>query len=229
MCFNGLVAGTKTILVVEDDPSIAAHLVRGLKDYGWHVELLCDGSGVVDHVRTHRPALLVLDLMQQHIDGFEVLEALRQVSQVPVIVLTAKRALTDRLQSFRLGACDFMTKPYFIEELDARIRARLGDDEDTIEVGAMTIDREARRVWIQGAPCELTRHEFDILLYLAERPGRAVQRATLVDAALAADDDTGPRAVDVHVSRIRAKLGDCAAHVATVRGLGYRFDREIAR
>ena len=217
------------ILVVEDDSAIAAHLVRGLKRLGYAVELQCAGGGVRDAVLTSQPACVVLDLMMPEMDGFEVLQSLREVSNVPVIVLTAKRALDDRLQSFRLGATDFMTKPYFIEELDVRIRARVAVREElSVEFANVRIDPSARIVLVDQQRCEMTRNELEILLYLVERPGRVVQRSTLASATVSPGEDRSPRVVDVHMSRIRGKLGsNAAAHLATVRGLGYRFDLEV--
>ncbi len=221
------------LLVVEDDPSIAGHLVRGLKRIGYGVELMVSGDGVRERVLALKPDLVVLDLMLPGLNGFDVLELLREVSEVPVIVLTAKRELSDRLKSFELGATDFMTKPYFIEELVARIRVRLpakNVEAPTICFGDVAIDPEARAVRVGGALCDMTRHELDILLYLTSRPGRAVQRSTLVNATLSALDDRNPRVIDVHISRIRQKIGtDAAAHIVTIRGLGYRFDEECAR
>lgn len=219
------------VLVVEDDPTIAAHLVRGLKQRGFRVTLRGDGAGLGPLVLADEPDCVVLDLMLPSVDGLTGLQSIRKVSAVPVIVLTAKDALDDRLRSFEAGATDYVAKPYFIEELAARIAVRVGRRREAprqvLAFGPLTLDLDAHAVQVGGHDAGLTRHEFDLLAYLARRSGRAVSRRTLVDATLSSyGEDRSDRIVDVHISRIRGKLGVAAAHLATVRGLGYRFDAE---
>lgn len=217
------------ILVVEDDPQIAGHLVRGLTQRGYAVDLRGDGAGLGQLLLEEEPDCVVLDLMLPHVDGLTALADIRRVSAVPVIVLTAKNALDDRLRSFAAGATDYMPKPYFIDELVARIEVRLRRKRESppnrLSFGPLVLDLDARRVALDGADVDLTRHEFDVLAYLAQRAGRPITRRTLVEHTLSKHgDDRSERIVDVHVSRIRAKLGPAARHVTTVRGLGYRFE-----
>lgn len=217
------------LLVVEDEPNIAAQLVRGLRGRGYVVTLLVDGDAVAETVRAESPDCVVLDVMLPTVDGLTALRALRRVSEVPVVVLTAKDALDDRLQAFAAGATDFLSKPYFLEELVARIDLRVGRQRarphTVVRFADARIDLDGRRVLVGEVEVGLTRHEFDILAFLVRRPGRAIARTTLVNETFSGHDDRSERIVDVHISRLRAKLGDAAAaRVATVRGLGYRFD-----
>lgn len=219
------------ILVVEDDPQIAAHLVRGLNQRGYQVELRGDGAGVGQLLLEDEPDCVVLDLMLPHVDGLTTLADIRRVSAVPVIVLTAKNALDDRLNSFAAGATDYMPKPYFIDELVARIEVRVQRKRQAppnrLEFDPITIDLDTRRVLVDGVDVDLTRHEFDVLAYLAQRAGRPITRRTLVEHTLSKHgDDRSERIVDVHVSRIRSKLGSAAGRLRTVRGLGYRFEEQ---
>lgn len=217
------------LLVVEDEPGIAAHLVRGLRARGYAVSLLVEGTGVAEAVRAEAPDGVVLDVMLPGLDGLSALRALRRFSEVPVVVLTAKDALDDRLQAFAAGATDFLSKPYFLEELVARLDLRIGRrrarPHTVVRFADAALDLDAHRLEVGGQPVGLTRHELDILAYLVRRPGRAVARGTLVTETFSGHEERSERIVDVHISRLRAKLGEAAAaRVVTVRGLGYRFD-----
>jgi DNA-binding response OmpR family regulator len=219
------------ILVVEDDPPIAAGLVRGLKLAGFAVTLATDGRLALELAEKERPALVVLDLNLPGPDGFELLEAWQHRLRVPVIVLTARQELEARLRSFGLGAVDYLAKPFWMEELIVRIRARLRlPDEEARRVlrwADVSIDLDACTVSREGAgPIAFTRNELDVLLYLVERPGRALTREQIADQALPPNEERDARTVDSHVARIRKKLGPAGAHVRTAWGIGYRFDPE---
>ncbi len=164
--------------------------------------------------------------------GFEVLATWRGRSSTPVIVLTARTDLESRLRAFELGAVDYLPKPFWIEELVVRIRARLRIGHAGVAAPAravrwddVVLDLDARAVHVAGAPLALTAHEFNVLSYMVERPGRAVTRRQLAEAALPAAGDRSDRTVDSHIARIRRKLGrPGGARLATVWGIGYRFD-----
>jgi DNA-binding response OmpR family regulator len=161
-------------------------------------------------------------------EGWDILPDLARTLGVPVIVLTANADLGTRVRAFREGAVDYLAKPFFIEELAARIRSRLsaeafGTSRPALDFGAVSIDLEARRVSVAGAELALTATEFDILAYLAARPGRAISRATLGDHVLPPDGERLERTIDSHVSRIRSKLGSEAGRVRTVWGIGWKW------
>ncbi|MDY7232672.1 response regulator transcription factor [Hyalangium rubrum] len=220
------------ILVVEDDPPIAAGLVRGLKRAGFQVSLATDGNLALQAAEKERPALVVLDLNLPGPDGFALLETWQTRLRVPVIVLTARQELEARLRSFGLGAADYLAKPFWMEELIARIQARLQVPEESerkvLRWGDVTLDLDARTVSRPGlGALPFTRHELDVLLYLVERPGRALTRAQIAEHALPANEERDDRTVDSHVARIRKKLGPAGVHLKTAWGIGYRFELEL--
>ena len=217
------------VLVVEDDPAIAAGIVRGLRGAGFAVELAHDGRRGAELALARPFDLVVLDLMLPELGGFEVLELWRGRLSTPVIVLSARTDLDSRLQAFAGGAVDYLPKPFWIEELLARVRARLrlpdaAAPTRTFSWDGALLDLDARTVSLAGEPLGLTAHEFNVLLYLVERPARAITRRQLAEAALPAGGDRSERTVDSHVARIRRKLGPAGARIATVWGIGYRFD-----
>ncbi|MFO0744461.1 MAG: response regulator transcription factor [Myxococcota bacterium] len=219
----------KRILVVEDDPSIASSVVRSLRAAGYEVELCGDGAAAIDKATTSPFAAVVLDLMLPSASGFEVLAACRARVASPIVVLSAKTELSARLQSFELGAVDYISKPFFMEELLARLRLRLGETalappRREVAWADAVLDLDARTVRVGQQVVALTPSELSVLAHLAERPGRAVSRASIADAALSASGDVSDRTVDSHVARLRNKLGESAAKaIATVWGIGYRF------
>jgi len=217
------------ILVVEDDAPIAAGLVRGLKQSGFEVMLATDGWLALEASERERPDLVVLDLNLPGKDGFELLDEWKGRLRVPVIVLTARQELEARLRSFGLGAVDYLAKPFWMEELVARIRARLLLLEErprrVLRWDDVSLDLDARGVSREGTgPVSLTRHEFDVLAYLVERPGRALTRAQIAQHALPPNEERDDRTVDSHVARIRKKLGPAGARIRTSWGIGYQFD-----
>ena len=217
------------ILVLEDDPRMAAEVVRGLGHAGFDVELVTTGTGARDAIgRDPRPDLVVLDLDVPEMTGLEVLAHAQSRWSMPFVVLTAAPSLEDRVACFRLGAADFVAKPFWMEELVARIHARLRrpppEQKRTLSWADAEIDLDARVVSVGGAAASLTRTELNVLAYLVERPGRAITRAQLATSCLPdADADASERNVDTYVARVRKKLGRAAgAHLVTVWGVGYR-------
>ncbi len=221
------------VLVVEDDVPVAAGLVRGLQSAGFEVDLSTSGEDVVRIILGRKYDVVVLDLMLPGAHGFSVLEQLKDRSHPPIIVLTARTDLHDRLKSFELGAADYLSKPFFIDELVARIRARTGVVESEplhlIRFGQVVLNVAAREATVSGVPAGLTPTELDLLVYLTTRPSRAVSRQQLAESILRSLDDAGGRTVDAHVARLRRKLGADASAIATVWGIGYRFDAPTVR
>lgn len=221
--------GRPSILIVEDDLSVVQGLVRGLHKAGFATSVAMDGDQGLVRILRESFDLVVLDLMLPERGGLEVLEVVSTRKSVPIIVLTARTDLPARLGSFEHGAIDFVSKPFFMEELVARIRARLAltAPAPTRRVGLadVVLDLDTRRVLRGDADLGLTAHEFNLLAFLRERAGRTVTRAQLADHALPEDGERTDRTVDSHVSRIRKKLGKAAAaRVRTVWGIGYTCD-----
>jgi two-component system OmpR family response regulator len=222
------------VLVVEDDPSTAAGTVRGLRGAGFEVDLATDGREAMRRIAVEPYDLVVLDLMLPEASGFDVLEKVRHRAACPIIALTARTALPDRLRAFELGAADYLAKPFWMEELIARIRLRLHVGGEAprriVRWASVALDLDARTVQVGGRPAALTPTEFALLTFLVERRGRAVSRNVLAEHALASlaslDGETGARTVDSHVARVRKKLGAGGAAIATVWGIGYRFETE---
>jgi two-component system response regulator MtrA len=214
------------VLLVEDDQALGAQIVGHLRDAGLDPTWLRDGdqAGRVE-IGTFR--LVVLDLMLPGTYGLDLLKRWRAGSDVPVIVLTARNDTHDKVRALGLGADDYVTKPFWPEELIARIRARLRrpglQRGDVLEVGALKIDLGGRTATLGGEGLELTRVEMDLLAALAKRAGSAVTRRALVEAALDPDKQGGERTLDVHVSRLRKKLGEVGPEIATVWGIGYKL------
>lgn len=219
------------VLVVEDDFHVAQGLMAGLKDAGMQVTVCMDGEEACQRAVDTAFDLVVLDLMLPGRTGFDVLETMKGRSSTPVVVLSARSELDARLDSFALGAVDYVAKPFFMEELVARIHARLTrppQESSTLQkVGETELHVDGRYAVRDGTDLALTPHEFNILLWLAERPGRAVSRDQLAEHVLGLDGPRDHRTVDSHVSRVRKKLGtQDGALIRTVWGIGYRFDPE---
>jgi len=217
---------------VEDDPQLGAQVEKRLQDAGYATTWWREGRWPM---KEQWPAveLVVLDLMLPGTYGMDLLKQLRTFSEVPVLVLSARTDASDKVRALSLGADDYLTKPFWPEELVERVRARLRRPTlvrpgGTLEVGEISIDLANHQAQHQGQPVELTRVEFEILAALARRPGAAVTRAHLVDHALDADRGGGARTLDAHVSRIRKKLGD-ESLIETVWGIGYRLVDRVNR
>lgn len=221
------------ILIIEDDLNVVQGLVRGLRKAGFVTSLAMDGAAGLARILGEPFDLVLLDVMLPERSGFEILEAVSTRTSVPIIVLTARTDLSVRLRSFAHGAIDFVSKPFFMEELVARIRARLAitvaAPTHQLELADVVLDLDARRVLRGGEDLGLTPHEFNILAFLRKHAGRAVTRAQLADHALPEDGERTDRTLDSHVSRIRKKLGKPAsACVRTVWGIGYTCDPDRA-
>ena len=217
----------KKILVIEDDAAISSLLRINLVYEGFEVECINDGSRAPARVREFGADLILLDLMLPGQDGFRLLEALGPDRHAPVIVLTVLGQRSDKLRGFSLGVDDYVTKPFDLEELIARIHAvlrRSSPELERVSLGNVTIDFAARSATCQGAPVHLTDLEFDLLRYLAERRSRIVYRDELLRAVWGYPDTPITRSIDNTVARLRRKIepgeGD-PRYIHTVRGHGY--------
>jgi two-component system response regulator CpxR len=223
------------LLVIDDDTELCALLGQYLaREAGLEVEFAHTGAAGIERCRQGGIELVVLDVMLPGMDGFEVLRAIRKDSNIPVIMLTARGEDVDRIVGLELGADDYMPKPFNPRELVARIRAVLRRQQPTerraerIEIGGMSIDTGSRKVLCAGRQIELTTLEFDILELLMRAAGRILTRDRIMESLY--DRAAGPfdRSIDMHVSHLRKKLGDCAEYIKTVRGSGYQFVRNAA-
>ncbi|MCE9636568.1 MAG: response regulator transcription factor [Planctomycetes bacterium] len=218
---------THRILLVEDDASLGRQIVKSMEEAGFEPTWLTDGDAAMRE-SPRAFALIVLDLMLPGAYGLDILKHIRAAgNSVPVLILSARNETRDKVRALELGADDFVTKPFFPEELIARIRARIRrpslEAGGLVRAGGLEVDLAARSVKVDGETVELTRVEFDLLAALARRPGAAVARSWLADNVLDPDREGTERTLDVHVSRLRRKLGASGKCVATVWGVGYRL------
>jgi two-component system phosphate regulon response regulator PhoB len=221
------------ILVVDDESDIVALVAYHLVKAGYRVSTAASGPDALTAARQERPALVVLDLMLPGASGYEVLEQLRAVPatrEIAVLMLTARREEQDRIRGLALGADDYLTKPFSPQELVLRVGAILrrmsaggAAPSDVIIIGPLNIDRGEHQVTVDGNPVELTPTEYKLLLTLAERRGRVQGRAHLLETVWEAAPDIQTRTVDMHVQRLRTKLGPAGDLIETVRGFGYRL------
>ncbi len=220
------------VLVVDDDLALAEVVGRYLERDGFVVSFASDGpQGLATALET-LPDLLVLDLMLPGLDGIEVCRQLREVAPIPVVMLTARGEEEDRIAGLRIGADDYVTKPFSPRELTARVRAvlrrtlRTGDDNVVLTAAGLRVDRSAREARLEGDVLSLTNKEFDVLAYLMAHPRRSFTRDELLESVWGwTYGDTAT--VTVHVRRLREKIEHDASaprHLITVRGAGYRFD-----
>ena len=215
-----------TVLVVEDDEALGSQIVEHLTKAGFGVEWIKDGDVAV-RVDLTGFDLVVLDLMLPGTYGLDVLKRYRKRSDLPVLILSARDETRDKVRGLELGADDYMTKPFWPDELVARVTARLRRPllrrGENVAVGPLALDLGSREFQLRGKVVELTKVEFEILAFLAERVDSAVSRAALVDGALDPDRQGTERTLDVHISRLRKKLGAEAGMIETVWGVGYRL------
>jgi two-component system response regulator MtrA len=215
------------ILIIEDDQALGRQIVTHLREAGFEPTWVTDGREAMQ-VSAEPFSLLILDLMLPGAHGLDVLKQLRSSSDLPVLILSARNDTTDKVRALGLGADDYLTKPFWPEELLARVRARIRrpllQRTDVLRCGDVVIDVAGRVVQVGDERVELTRVEFDLLVALARRPGFAVSRAWLADHVLDPEREGGERTLDVHVSRLRKKLGLAGSRVATVWGVGYRLE-----
>ena len=219
----------KRILVVEDDAPLARVVTDNLAFEGYEVECASDGPEAIDRARTFSPDLILLDLMLPTSDGFELFGLLRQGGPTPIIVVTARGQKADKLRGLDLGADDYVTKPFDLEELLARVHAVLRRSSPVVEVlvlGDVTIDFHERTAVRAGKPFDMTHREFELLHYLAAHRNRVVYRAELLREVWGYSDQPFTRSVDHAVARLRKKIEPdpgSPRYIQTVHGDGYRL------
>ncbi len=218
------------VLVIEDEKKIASFIRRGLEEQGFAVDLCGNGDEGFTLATTRHYDAVVLDIMLPGRDGLSILRQLRErKAPVPVVLLTARSALNERLEGLNLGADDYLTKPFFIEELVARLHAVMrragGEQSSILQAGDLTVNLLTREVRRDDEKVELTAREFSLLTYLMRSPGRVLTRTQICEHVWNYQFDPGTNLVDVYVQRVRKKIGDDPKQplIETVRGVGYRF------
>jgi len=211
------------ILVVEDQPDLLRNLARTLREEGYAVDTAADGKDGLTKAQDNDYDALVLDVMMPKLDGWEVLKRLRTTKKTPVLMLTARDAVPDRIRGLDGGADDYLTKPCDLDELLARLRALIrrsaGQAKPLLEIGGVVIDQAAKTVLLDGKPVALTAREYAMVEFLALRRGEVVSRTELYEHLMDENDDTLSNLLDVHVFNIRKKLGQ--GFIVTRRGQGY--------
>jgi DNA-binding response OmpR family regulator len=224
------------VLVVDDDVELCALVQEYLRAEGFSLKAVHDGEQGLQQALSNEYALVVLDVMLPGINGFEVLRRIRSVSKIPVLLLTARGEDVDRIVGLEIGADDYLPKPFNPRELVARIRAILRRTQsvaadgvpEVLSVGDVELDPATRSVLRAGQPVDLTSVEFNLLEVLLREAGRVVTRERLVNAVLSRKFMPFDRSIDMHVSKVRRKLGDSEEdgdHIKTIRGVGYMFAR----
>jgi DNA-binding response OmpR family regulator len=220
------------ILIVEDDELVADALKRGLADAGFAVDRVGSAEQAEAALSADEFDLAVVDIGLPRVDGLTLVRRLRRAgNSLPVLILTARDALADRVDALDLGADDYLVKPFELPEVAARCRALIRRTRSAtsaeLRIGTLTLDLASRTAELGGHPLDVTRREWSILECLGLDAGRVVRKERLLRAIAGWDEELTPNAVEVYVSRLRAKLGDAVA-IRTVRGLGYRLDEPAA-
>jgi two-component system alkaline phosphatase synthesis response regulator PhoP len=228
-------AGKTRVLIVEDEPDIAALMKHALERGGdLNAQIVGTGAAALKSVMEDPPSLVLLDLNLPFIDGVEVCRLLRtrgNSAAIPIIMVTARTGESDRVAGLELGADDYVTKPFSLRELVARVKAVLRRPQKiatpeiptTFKSGSVVIDFDAVSVTVSGAPVRLTRREFELLRFLVENRNRVLSRDRLLERVWGLDRQVETRSVDVHVGRLRSKLGTAGRQIETIIGMGYRF------
>lgn len=221
----------KAVLVIEDEPDVADIVRLNLRRAGFSVRIAGTGFAGLNSARSDLPDVIILDLMLPEMSGLEVCKQLKtqaQTDKIPIVMLTAKTEEADRLSGFRIGADDYVTKPFSPKELVYRVQALVRrthkvDEVDVLNVDGFVVDRLRLKIVVDGDHLDLTSTEFKMLNFLIERSGRPQQREVLLSEVLGYTGSVDSRTVDTHIRRLRQKLGKHASRVETVRGDGYRF------
>lgn len=217
------------VLLIEDDAILADGLIRSLKQADYAVDWSSDGEEAEVILRTQTFDLVILDLTLPHMDGLELLRGFRdRRSPTPVLIITARSEVDDRIRGLDLGADDYLTKPFELGEFDARVCALMrrsqGRGLDRLTFGAIALDISARRAFLDDQPLDLPRREFHILEVLMTRQGSILNKEQIIDRISDFEEDLSPSAIEIYVSRLRKKLEPAGITIRTVRGVGYSLE-----
>lgn len=222
-----------TLLVVDDESRIRDLIRKYAVFEGYEVEEAADGMEAVSMCRTHQYDLIIMDVMMPELDGFSACREIRKTSQVPVIMLSARGEEYDRIHGFELGVDDYVVKPFSPRELMMRVGAILKRSgtaaepvKDVVTIGGLTVDFTARMVTLNGESLDLSPKEYDLLFYMVRNRGIALTREKLISEVWGYDFFGDDRTLDTHIKLLRRRLGDMADRITTLRGVGYRFEKE---
>jgi Response regulators consisting of a CheY-like receiver domain and a winged-helix DNA-binding domain len=224
------------VLAVDDEASISGAIAYALAREGYEVETAADGQEALEKVRSFRPDVLVLDVMMPKLNGYEVCRRLDERDRPAVMLLTVKNDIVDKVLGLELGADDYMTKPFDMRELIARVKAlarrrtpaapeESSTGREVLTIGGLVVDPYAHSARIGGRALDLTPKEFELLVLFARNPERVYTREDLLELVWEMDFAGGTRTVDIHVQRLRKKLGDAHGLIQTVYGVGYKLEK----
>lgn len=220
------------IYIVEDDTNIREIESFALKNSGYQVNDFPNAKGFYDALKDRKPDLVLLDIMLPDEDGLEILSKLQknpETKRLPVIMVTAKTTELDRVKGLDLGADDYIIKPFGVMELISRVKAVLRrsmreEQEKILKVGEILLDDERHQVFVDGTPCELTFKEYELLRLFMQNRGIVLSRDVIMDRIWEMNCEVESRTLDVHLKTLRAKLGESAQHIKTIRNVGYRME-----
>lgn len=221
-----------TLLIVDDEPRIRELIRKYASFEGYAVDEAADGMEAIDKCYRGEYDLVIMDVMMPELDGFSACAEIRKFSQVPMLMLSARGEEYDRIHGFELGVDDYVVKPFSPKELMMRIAAILkrtaatGTDAEVVTLGDLTVDFTARRVLVSGTPVELSPKEYDLLFFMVRNRGIALTRETLISKVWGYDYYGDDRTLDTHIKLLRKALGACSERITTLRGVGYRFEKE---
>lgn len=223
------------IIVVDDEKSIADAIVYGLRREGYDTAAAYNGEEALKKIAELQPSVIILDIMMPKLNGFEVLKKLQNTEELGIILLTAKDDIVDKIVGLELGADDYITKPFDIREVIARVKSLIrrlqkvvqNSSQDMVALGEVKIILNQRKVFVKDEEIDLTPKEFDLLALLASHPSRVFTRDELLDRIWGMEYLGGTRTVDIHVRRVRQKLGDCENILQTVHGVGYKAEGDF--
>lgn len=220
------------LLIVDDEPKIRELIRKYAAFEGYMVDEAANGMEAIDKCRRGKFDLVIMDVMMPELDGFSACREIRKFSQVPMLMLSARGEEYDRIHGFELGVDDYVVKPFSPKELMMRVAAIVkrsaanGPNADVVELGELKVDFSARRVYVSGTPLELSPKEYDLLFFMVRNRGIALTRETLISKVWGYDYYGDDRTLDTHIKLLRKELGVCSDRITTLRGVGYRFEKD---
>ena len=218
------------LLIVDDEEKIREMVGKYAVHEGYEVELACDGKQALEKFRNADFDVVILDIMMPELDGYKTFEMMKQIKDVRCIFLTALGQEYDRVYGFDIGAEDYVTKPFSLKELMMRIKVilkRENKDASKIVVDKLVLDENAHTVTIDGKRIDLANKEYELLLYLLKNMGNALTRQAIISKVWGYEYDSDDRTLDTHMKLLRKDLGEYGKYISTIRGVGYRFEKEI--